>query len=517
MDTQLENGKLASGPDQSIQRIPAARIENGNPVEPQTLYSSFSTAQKMCLVCAASFSAMFSGLSSFIYYPAITALSRSLNASIESVNLTITSYLIVSGLAPSFLGDMADRMGRRPVSLVAFTIYFGANLGLALQHSYTALVILRCFQSAGASGTIAIAYGIISDISASAERGFYVGILMGFTNSAPCLGPVIGGMLTQKLSWHWVFWLLSILSGLHLIALIIFLPETSRKLVGDGSIMAHSYICRSLYSLISRNRSRPIRTGSSPTQFFFPNPLSCLSALFQKDNFIILVVGGLQYTIFGCLAASLSVQMIRIHSLNYLNAGLVYLPSGIGGILAALLTGKLLDYDYVITARKHGLPISKSFEALPDFPFEQARLRSVFPFLAVSSIATIGYGWALRAKTHIAIPLVMQFFTGSTQVAIFTVCGTLLTDLNPGRSATVQASYNIVRCALGAAGAGSLQAVINGVGVGWCFTIYALTGALSVPLFGALRHWGELRRRKENEKLEDAGKEMNTQANTKLK
>jgi MFS family permease len=95
---------------------------------------------------------MFSGLSSFIYYPAITALSRSLRVSIELINLTITSYQLVSGVAPSILGDMADQTGRRPVSLIAFSLYFVANLGLALQNNYTALILLRCLQSAGASG-----------------------------------------------------------------------------------------------------------------------------------------------------------------------------------------------------------------------------------------------------------------------------------------------------------------------------------------------------------------------------
>jgi hypothetical protein len=50
--------------------------------------------------------------------------------------------------------------------------------------------------------------------------------------------------------------------------------------------------------------------------------------------------------------------------------------------------------------------------------------------------------------------------------------GTLITDLNPSRSATALASYNLVRGLLNAAGIAALQPVIEGVGVGWCFTIY---------------------------------------------
>lgn len=114
-------------------------------------YSLFTARQKSCISWLASWSAMYSGLSSFIYYPAISALSHSLGVTVEMVNLSITSYQAVSGIAPAIMGDLADQFGRRPISLLTFIIYFGANIGLALQNNYTALMILRAIQSAGAS------------------------------------------------------------------------------------------------------------------------------------------------------------------------------------------------------------------------------------------------------------------------------------------------------------------------------------------------------------------------------
>jgi MFS family permease len=95
---------------------------------------------------------MFSGLSSFIYYPVLQHLANDLGVSLELVNLTITSYLVIAGLAPSIIGDMADFTGRRPVYVITFALYFAANIGLAVQHSYAALLVLRMLQSAGASG-----------------------------------------------------------------------------------------------------------------------------------------------------------------------------------------------------------------------------------------------------------------------------------------------------------------------------------------------------------------------------
>ena len=115
-------------------------------------YSAFSQLRRKQIAFLAAFAATFSPLSSFIYYPAIVMIARDLHVTVELVTLTITSYMIVSGIVPAIVGDLADMAGRRPMYIVAFIIYFAANVGLALQRSYPALLVLRMLQSAGSSG-----------------------------------------------------------------------------------------------------------------------------------------------------------------------------------------------------------------------------------------------------------------------------------------------------------------------------------------------------------------------------
>lgn len=160
--------------DQDVNNIAASLDVAG----PEPSFSVFTRGQKRWISWMASFGAMFSTLNSFIYFPAVVPMARDLDVSVALINLTITCYLIVAGLAPAFMGDLADHDGRRPVYLLMFILMLGANIGLAVQDSYPVLFALRMIQSAGSSGTFGAAHGVISDVASIAERGSYTGTLI---------------------------------------------------------------------------------------------------------------------------------------------------------------------------------------------------------------------------------------------------------------------------------------------------------------------------------------------------
>jgi MFS family permease len=137
------------------ERAPVAAAEEAatTSVAAPPAYSAFPRNQIILILCLASFAATFSPLSSFIFFPAIDDLAQALDVSVARVNLTITSYMIVAGLAPAILGDLADNIGRRMVYLFMMAVYCIANIGLALQKNWTALFLLRMLQSTGSAGT----------------------------------------------------------------------------------------------------------------------------------------------------------------------------------------------------------------------------------------------------------------------------------------------------------------------------------------------------------------------------
>lgn len=126
--------------------------EEADPQEPLQPYSAFTTPEKWTIVALSAYAAWFSTVSSFIYYPAIPALSQSLSEPVDRINLTITSYLAVAAIAPTLVGDAADILGRRPVYLVTLGVYLIANVAIALTRTYAALVGLRVLQALAISG-----------------------------------------------------------------------------------------------------------------------------------------------------------------------------------------------------------------------------------------------------------------------------------------------------------------------------------------------------------------------------
>ncbi|KAK8015082.1 major facilitator superfamily transporter [Apiospora arundinis] len=403
--------------------------------------STFTIGQKRWILFLAAFAAMFSPMSSFIFYPAITSMAESLHTTVSKIDLAITTYMVVSGVTPALLGEAADNMGRRPVYIVALAIFLVANIGLALQSDYTTLLILRMVQSAGSSGTISLGYGVISDIASPSERGLYVGLFTIGPNVAPPLGPVLGGIVTSQLNWQWIFWILAILGGGCLLMVLLSLPETARIIVGDGSISAGGIYRPLIRPTTSKGNNESAFGQYRPPRFAVPNPMSCLKLLFFKEIFIVLLCNGIYYAAYCCVQATLASLFVNTYGYHELQAGLIYIPFGFGCLAATYSWGRLLNYDYAQMQKRREHIAEDCFDG--DFPIEKARLRSSFYLVGITTVSIIAYGWVVGLRVHVAVPLVLQTIIGYTITGIFTALGTLLTDLNPLQSSTAAASANV--------------------------------------------------------------------------
>ncbi|KAF2720958.1 MFS general substrate transporter [Polychaeton citri CBS 116435] len=483
-------------------------------------YSAFTHNEKRIIAVCAGVCAFFSPISGQIYFPSLDKISQDLHVSNTLTNLTVTIYLIMQGIAPSFVGRFADSSGRRPTYFICFAIYAVANLGLALENDYAALMALRCLQSAGGSGTVALASAVVSDIVTSQERGAYVSYVSVAPQAGPSLGPIIGGLLGQYLGWHSIFWFLLICTGVVAVPIALFFPETCRNVVGDGSVPPPRW-SRCLLSdrverrLIAEGREIPYDERDRLAQnrkLSFPNPLETVKIVFTKEAGLILGYVGIVCCGYYATVTLVPSEFGKTYGFNQIQIALCYLPLGCGSLLAAFVRGKIIDARYKAHAKRLGMPMQFNRRVdLSNFPIERARLEVAIPTLALGSACMIGFGWMMQYKVNLSGPLIFLFVIGFCVSASINTVSVLLVDIYPGKAGTASAANNLVRCWLGAGATSGVIPMIKRIGIGWTTTFFALLIIVFSPvLWYVMKNGPEWRRatkaRKERQEAEKAAK-----------
>ncbi|KPM41931.1 hypothetical protein AK830_g4634 [Neonectria ditissima] len=458
-------------------------------------YHVFSKAQKWNIVYLVSLAGSFSPLSSNIYFPAINTISSDLGVNSSLVALTITVYMIVQGIAPPLFGAVSDTSGRRITFVVLLVVYTAANLGLSFTANYPMLLALRGLQAAGSAATISISTGVIADMALPSERGSFIGTNAGIRMIGQAIGPVIGGVLNSAWGFRSIFWMLFAFALLVLILLLIFLPETQRKIAGNGSIPLTGFHKPWIYLVwppkewaTSTKSERPQVTPFSLGKILVP-----LKYVFEKDIFVLLSWGALVYTLWSMVTSSTTTVLLRTFpSLNQWQVGLCFLPNGVGCVLGSVTTGRLLDRTFKQVEaqykKQHGLE-ALDLKSAHNFPFERARL-PLMPYFSVAfivSMALYGPSYELNdLRRYFAANLVaslgLQFMIAFTATAILSINSTMLVDAFPESSAGATATNNLCRCLIGAVGVSVIQPLIHAVKIRNAFLI--LTGV--VVLFSPL-------------------------------
>ncbi|PRZ36614.1 EmrB/QacA subfamily drug resistance transporter [Antricoccus suffuscus] len=153
----------------------------------------------------------------------------------EAIPWVVTAYMLLATASTPLYGKVSDIFGRRPVFLFSIGVFLVGSVLAAFSQNMTQLIIFRGVQGLGAGGLMPLAFIIISDIVPPRQRGKYQGYFGAVFGLSSVVGPLLGGFLTDSVSWRWCFWV-NIPVGLVAIYLVVkhlHLPHHHQKVKID--------------------------------------------------------------------------------------------------------------------------------------------------------------------------------------------------------------------------------------------------------------------------------------------
>src|SRR4051812_16389032 len=187
-----------------------------------------SQREKMEILFAVMLGLFLGALDQTIVGPALPTIVTQLSGN-EYYVWAVTIYLLTSTISVPFWGKLSDLYGRKPMFMIGIVIFLIGSALSGLSQNMAMLIVFRGIQGVGAGALFPVALAIIGDLFTPQERGKYQGLFGAVFGIAFVAGPLIGGWLTENLSWHWIFYVNIPIGIVALIVIQRLLPTVKTK------------------------------------------------------------------------------------------------------------------------------------------------------------------------------------------------------------------------------------------------------------------------------------------------
>jgi EmrB/QacA subfamily drug resistance transporter len=161
--------------------------------------------RKWWTLAAVAFGLFMIMLDNTVVNVALPSIQRDLGIGVSELEWIVNGYALTFAVLMLTGGKLADLMGRRRIFIVGLAIFTASSLACGLADSASVLIGARVVQGAGAALMNPATLSIITATFPPRQRGMAIGIWAGVSAMALAIGPLVGGLLTEKIDWSWIF------------------------------------------------------------------------------------------------------------------------------------------------------------------------------------------------------------------------------------------------------------------------------------------------------------------------
>jgi len=331
-----------------------------------------------------------------------------------------TAYILGATIVMPIYGKLGDLIGRKTLFLVALTIFIAGSILGGFATNMELLIAGRAIQGLGGGGLMILSQAIIADVVPPRDRGKYGGFIGAVFAFSAVVGPLLGGLFTDSLTWRWAFWI-NIPLGIAAIvvaAIFIRLPKRVNRVKPKIDYLGTALIAIATTSLV-------LVTSWGGTEYEWDSlliigliALTVVSAalfvwvetkaaepiiplsLFKDRNFTITTVVGLMtgVAMFGAIGYMPTFLQIA-NGINATESGLLLLPMLVGLLITAVGSGILMSK----TGRYKWMPITGALLIGVALVLFSTLTATTSPFITGVYLFVLGAGLGLTVQVLVLI------------------------------------------------------------------------------------------------------------------
>ena len=273
----------------------------------------------------------------------------------------VTAYVLSSTISMPLYGKLSDQYGRKLMICIAVVIFLVGSVLCGMSGNLTELIISRTLQGLGAGGFLPLSQIIIADLIPPAQRGRKLGAIAAVYAATSVIGPLLGGVITEALSWHWIFYINIPVSGAALYSIIRTLSHTrpggSQKIDYVGSLLITSAVTVFLLVLSLGGSAWPWGSSQIFEMIIIDLLLALLliihlrrapapiipPSLFRNAVFNIACIV-MSLTFMGLFGASIFLPLFLqiVTGAEPMESGLLTMPLMLGAVISSVMSGRIL-------------------------------------------------------------------------------------------------------------------------------------------------------------------------------